>query len=58
MNNNLLDKLEQMASLMQEVSVEWEKLSNDDKLVEKYPFDKSFDEVVQDVKEWVEQTKK
>ncbi|MFN7251493.1 MAG: hypothetical protein ACK4M9_11960 [Anaerobacillus sp.] len=58
--NKLINQLEQMKENMLQASEQWEALSDDEQnqLAEKYPFDKSFDEVVADLDEWIKHLKK
>lgn len=57
--DKFISKAEVMLSIMDQVSEEWEKLSSEkhDLLAEKYPLDKSFDEVVADLKHWLDDVK-
>ncbi|RAS76662.1 hypothetical protein [Priestia endophytica] len=54
-----INKAEMMLSVMSQVSEEWENLSDEqqDFLAEQYPLDKSFDEVVSDLKIWLSNIK-
>lgn len=54
-----ITKLEELVEGMQEISDDWHELDSkyQDKLAEGYPFQKSFDEVVVDVKDWVKKVK-
>lgn len=55
-----VSKAEVMLSIMNQVSEEWDNLSEEQQqlLAEKYPFNKSFDEVTADIKDWLEHVKK
>ncbi len=55
-----ISKAEVMLSVMNQVSEEWEHLSDEQQqiLAEKYPFDQSFDEVTTNIKEWLDHVKK
>jgi hypothetical protein len=58
--DKFISKVEVMLSIMSQVSEEWENLPPEkhDLLAEKYPLDKSFDDVVADLQEWLEHIKK
>jgi hypothetical protein len=57
--DKFINKAEIMLKSMTELAEEWEQLKSEDhdKLAENYPFEKSFDEIVIDVKSWVNQLK-
>ncbi|RAS80762.1 hypothetical protein A4U60_14395 [Priestia endophytica] len=56
---NFVNKAEAMLSIMSQVSEEWEQLSNDQQelLAAQYPLDRSFDDVISNLKNWIDNIK-
>ncbi|RAS75804.1 hypothetical protein [Priestia endophytica] len=56
---NFIKKTEVMLSIMSEVSEEWEQLPNDQQelLAAQYPLDRSFDDIMSDLKNWLDNIK-